>query len=273
MITKRTMIGTYGILGLFAAVALAPVLGIVVMALTPPAESSATFSIPSQLDFSNFVSAWTTGQFSLYLQSSVIVTVSVVVVSSIISILSAYAFASFRFYGRTILFYVLLTGLLVPIETYVVPLYFEMQSLGLTDTYLALILPQIAQSVAFGTFWMRTFFQEIPRDLTEAAELDGASRRIVLWRILVPVSRPAIISMVMLVFMWTWNDFLLALIMISSNSKRTAPLALSFFQGSHLTQYSLLAAAATIVALPLVILYAILQRYFIRGMLAGAVKG
>ena len=273
MISRREVIVTYVVLGIFALIALLPILGIVVMALTPPAQSSATFTIPSSLDFSNFTTAWSDGHFSQYLRSSLIVTVSTVVVSTVLSILAGYAFARKRFSGRTVLFYLILIGLLVPFETYVIPLYYEMRTFGLTDTYLSLILPQIAQSFAFGVFWMRTFFSTVPPNLEEAARVDGASDRTVLWRILVPVARPAIISMVMLTFMWTWNDFLLSLVMITSDDRRTAPLALSFFQGAHLTQYSLLAAAATIVALPLLVLYAFLQRYFIRGMLSGAIKG
>lgn len=272
MIRRRDIVGTYLILGVFSVIALLPIVGIALMALTPDDESSATFVIPTRLDFSNFAQAWTVGQFSTYLRSSVIVAVSVVFASTIISILAAYAFARMEFFGKRILFYLILIGLLVPIETYIIPLFYEMRSFNLTDTYWSLILPQIAQSVSFGCFWLTTFFRAVPRSLIEAAEIDGASRSRILWRILVPVSRPAIISMVMLVFMWTWNDFMLALVMITSNDRRTAPLALSFFQGIHITQYSLLAAAATIVALPLIVLYAVLQRYFIRGMLAGAVK-
>jgi raffinose/stachyose/melibiose transport system permease protein len=272
MITRREITLNYIILGFFSLFSLVPILGVLVVAVTPTAEASATFSIPSRLDIGNFVAAWAQGRFSQYMLSSVIVTVTTVLVASILSILSGYAFARMRFYGHRVLFYLLLVGLLVPIETYIIPLYYEMRGLGLTDTYASLILPQIAQSVAFGVFWMRIFFAAVPVSLIEAACLDGASDRATLWRILVPVAKPAIITMVMLTFMWTWNDFLLSLVMITSEQLRTAPLALSFFQGEHLTEYALLSAAATIVALPLIILYAFLQRYFIRGMLSGAIK-
>lgn len=273
MISRREKIASYVILTIFSILALLPLLGVLLMALTPANESSATFGIPSRLDFSNFATAWNEGHFSQYLRSSLIVTISTIVVSTALSIMAGYAFARKRFFGRTVLFYLILIGLLVPFETYIIPLYYEIRSFGLTDTYLSLILPQIAQSFAFGVFWMRTFFAAIPVELDEAARIDGAADHTILWRVLVPVARPAIISMVMLTFMWTWNDFLLSLVMITSDDRRTAPLALSFFQGAHLTQYSLLAAAATIVALPLVVLYAFLQRYFIRGMLSGAIKG
>lgn len=272
MIRTREVILNYIVLGFFAIVSLVPILGVVFTALTPQAQASASFSIPASLDFSNFVQAWNEGHFSQYMRSSVIVTVTTVIVASLFSILAGYAFARMRFPAKSLLFYLVIIGLFVPLETYIIPLYYEMRGFGLTDTYASLILPQIAQSVAFGVFWMRNFFAGVPESLIEAARLDGARDSTLLWRILVPTARPAIITMIMLTFMWTWNDFLLSLVMITSEQYRTAPLALSFFQSQFVTQYALLSAAATIVALPLIALYAFLQRYFIRGMLAGAIK-
>ena len=202
-----------------------------------------------------------------------IVAVTVVAVSTVLSILSGYAFGLMRFRGATALFYVFLLGLMVPIEAMIVPLYFDFRDLDLTDTYWALILPQIGLSVAFGTFWMRAFFLSTPRSLVEAARIDGASSWTTLWRVLVPFGRPAILTMMVLVFMWTWNEFLLALVMVSSEDQRTAPLGLAFFQGQHTSDLTLLAAGSVIVATPVVIVYVFLQRHFIRGMLTGAVKG
>ena len=217
--------------------------------------------------------AWDEGHFATYLRSSVIVAVSVVAASTVLSILSGFAFGTMRFRGSTVLFYVFLLGLMVPQEALVVPLYFDLRRLELTDTYWALILPQVALSVAFGTFWMRSFFLAAPRSLLEAARIDGASSWTTLWRVLVPFGRPAILTMMVLVFMWTWNEFLLALVMVSSENLRTAPLGLAFFQGQHTSDLSLLAAGAVIVATPVVLVYVFLQRHFIRGMLSGAVKG
>jgi raffinose/stachyose/melibiose transport system permease protein len=161
---------------------------------------------------------------------------------------------------------------MVPSEAVIVPQYYELRSVGLTDTYWALIFPQTAAILSFGTFWMRNFFRTVPQSLLDAAAVDGANSWQVLWRILVPISRPAILTMATLVFMWTWNEFLLALVMISSENLRTAPLGLSFFRGAHTTDYALLSAAAMIVATPVVALYFFFQRHFIAGMLSGAVK-
>ena len=268
--TEQTL--TYTILGLFSLLALAPIVGIVFTALQDP-HAVNTFGSFDGLHFGNFKDAWEQGSFGSYLKSSAIVTVSVVVVAGVLSILSGYAFGLMRFRGSGLLFYVFLLGLMVPMEAMIVPLYYDLRDLSLTDTYWALILPQVATSVAFGTFWMRAFFRSVPRSLVEAARIDGASSWFTLWRVLLPLAKPAVLTMTVLLFMWTWNEFLLALVMVTDEGLRTAPLGLSFFQGRNTSNLTLLAAGAVIVATPVVVLYMFLQRHFIRGMLSGAVKG
>jgi raffinose/stachyose/melibiose transport system permease protein len=272
VIDRREQALTYTLLGVFSLIALAPLAGIVLTALQGPG-SAAGFGHPAGLHFGNFGTAWRDAHFSAYLRSSLIVAVSVVVASSLLSILAGYAFGLMRFRGEQALFYLFLLGLMVPLEAIVVPLYYDFRDLGLTDTYWGLILPQVGLSVAFGTFWMRAFFRSVPRSLVEAARLDGASSWSTLWRVILPFGRPAVLTMVVLVFMWTWNEFLLALVMVSQENLRTAPLGLAFFQGRNTTDFSLLAAGSVIVATPVVLLYVFLQRHFIRGMLSGAVKG
>ena len=134
-----------------------------------------------------------------------------------LSTLAGYAFGTMRFRGSDALFYLLLIGLIFPYEATVIPLYYVFRDAGLTDTYWALILPQIGLSVPFGTFWMRAFFRSTPSALVEASRLDGASSFVTLWRVLLPQAWPAITTMIVLVFMWTWNEFLLALVMIQSD--------------------------------------------------------
>ena len=263
----------YLVLFLFSAIALYPVVGILLAALQPEGPAAGGFALPRSLHYGNFASAWTQGHFGSYLRSSAIVAVSVVAVSSLLSIMAGYAFGTMRFRGHKVLFYVFLIGLMVPLEGLVVPLYYDLRAVHLTDTYWALILPQIALSLAFGTFWMRAFFLSAPRSLIEAAQIDGARHWSVLWRVLIPFARPAVLTMMVLIFMWTWNEFLLALVMVQDESLRTAPLGLAFFQGQYSSNTSLLAAGAVIVATPVIVLYVFLQRHFIRGMLSGAVKG
>ena len=257
MIDRREQILAHVVLGVFALVALAPIVKIVLTALS---------------EGGSFATAWSDGHFASYLRSSTIVAAAVVAIATVLSILAGYAFGMMRFRGEQILFYVLLLGLMVPLEATIVPLYYDLRDLGLTDTYWALILPQAGVSVAFGTFWMRAFFRSVPRSLVEAARLDGSSSWSTLRRVVLPLARPAVLTMVVLVFMWTWNEFLLALVMVSDEDLRTAPLGLAFFQGRNTSDEALLAAGALIVAAPVVLVYLFLQRHFIRGMLSGAVK-
>ena len=171
------------------------------------------------------------------------------------------------------LFLLLVFGLLIPLEAMIVPLYFDLRSVDLADTYWAVILPEIGFSVAFGAFWMRAYFLSSPRVLVEAARLDGASSLQTLTRILMPLARPQMLTLGVLFFVWNWNDFLLPLVMLSGSQLQTAPISLVFFQGQHTTNYTYLAAGALIVIAPVVAVYVGLQRSFSRGVLAGAVKG
>lgn len=256
----------YVLLGGFALFALAPVVTILLTSVAPPLGEV------GGIHLSNFVEAWTVGGFGRSLGNSVVVAAIVVGLSLILAILSGYAFGTMRFRGSTALFYLFLLGLMIPAEATIIPLFFDLRSLGLTDTYIAIAMPQVAQSVAFGTFWLRAQFRAMPVSLLEAAALDGAGPLQALTRILVPASRPAIVTMVVLVFMWTWNEFLTALVMTPSGRLRTAPLGLANFQGQYTAETALLAAGAVIVALPTVILFLFLQRHFIRGMLEGVAK-
>jgi raffinose/stachyose/melibiose transport system permease protein len=270
--SRREQAFGYVILGTFSLIALLPLVGIVLTSLQNQGHVD-TFGSFDGLHFGNFSAAWQDGHFGEYLKSSAIVTVSVVVIAGFLSVLSGYAFGLMRFRGAQVLFYVFLLGLMVPMEAMIVPLYYDFRDLGLTNTYWGLILPQVGLSVAFGTFWMRAFFRGVPRSLVEAARIDGASTWFTLWRVLLPLARPAVLTMTVLLFMWTWNEFLLALVMVTDEGLRTAPLGLSFFQGRNTSNLTLLASGSVIVALPVVVLYVFLQRHFIRGMLAGAVKG
>lgn len=256
----------YVILVAFAIFALTPVITILLTSVAPPLGES------GGIHLDNFVRAWTEGGFGRSLGNSVVVAAIVVTLSLLLSILSGYAFGTMRFRGSTVLFYLFLLGLMIPAEATVIPLFFDLRALGLTDTYIAIAMPQVAQSVAFGTFWLRAQFRALPISLLEAAALDGAGPLKALTRVLVPASKPAIVTMLVLVFMWTWNEFLIALVMTPGGRLRTAPLGLANFQGQYTSETALLAAGAVIVALPTVILFLFLQRHFIRGMLEGVAK-
>lgn len=265
-------IGSYLVLTFFAAVTLYPIVGIVFVALTHSSSPVTGFSIPWPPTLANFSRAWSVGHFGSYLRSSLIIALSVVSVSSVLSVLAGYAFGTMRFPGSRALFYLLLLGIIMPFEAMIIPLYYDLRGFGIANSYWSVILPDIGLSVAFGTFWMRAFFLSSLRSLTEAARIDGASSWTTLWRVLVPTARPAILTMIVLLFMWTWNDFLLPLVMLQSPNLGTAPLGIAFFEGQYTSDTQGLAAAAILVAAPVVVVYVFLQRHFIRGMIAGATK-
>jgi raffinose/stachyose/melibiose transport system permease protein len=268
-ITAREKIVDHVVLSIFAIFAVTPLVGVLLSSLTPSVENSGAFAVPSRIALGNYVEAWVDGRFGTYMFSSIVVTVSVVALTTLLAILASFAFARLTFRGSQVLFFVMLAGLMFPAEAFVIPLYFNLRSVSLLDTYASLILPQTAQSLAFAIFWLRNQFRSFPNEIVEAARLDGARDLQLLWRVIVPPSLPAIATMCLLVAMWTWNEFLIPLVMIVSENRRTAPLGLAFFKGAHLTDYSLLSAAGVIVASPIVILYFILQRRFITGMLGG----
>jgi raffinose/stachyose/melibiose transport system permease protein len=271
---RREQLLSYAVLGIFAVVAIYPILSIVLLAFHERSDLVTGFALPDNLSFGTFKEAWELGGFDRGLLNSLIVATTVALVTAVVSTLAGYAFGAMRFRGSDLLFYLLLVGLIFPYEATVIPLYYMFKDYGLTDSYWALILPQIALSIPFGTFWMRAFFRSTPDSLVQAARLDGASSFTTLWRVLLPQAKPALTTLVVLVFMWTWNEFLLALVMIQSDDLRTAPLGLALFAGATRSQDpTLTAAAAVLVALPIVIVYVFLQRSFIRGMFSGAVKG
>lgn len=264
----------YFLLLSFSLLVFLPITGLLINAFRAPNEISVSpFALPTQLSLENIFSAWSVGRFGIFFKNSVIVALVTVVASVFLSILTGYAFAILPLPGKKWLYPLVLLGYMVPFEAAIIPLYNLMSTLSLRDSYWALILPQVGLSVSFGTLWLSSYFETIPQELIDSATMDGSSRWQTLWKILVPLSTPSLTTLVVLIFMWTWNEFLLALVMIQDESMRTLPVGLAFFQGRYTANVPLLAAGALIVALPTVLVYILFQRFFIRGMLGGAVKG
>ena len=251
-----------------------PFFSILFLALSEPGKRISGFTIPNGIYFDYFIKAWNGGGFDTALLTSFIVVIFVVGITLICATLAAYAFEKLTVLGSTPLFAILLLGLVLPYESIVISLYYTMRGYGLVNTYWSLILPQIGLSIPFSIFWMRATFKAIPISLSEAAMIEGASRWTILIKILLPQTIPALLTLTVLLFMWTWNEFLLALIMIQDEGMRTAPLALSYFAGNkRYGDPAITAAAAVLVALPVLIVYFFLQRKFISGMVTGSVKG
>jgi len=270
----KALLPRYLLLTLFMLAVLIPLSGVVLSAFKTDIEViQGPFSLPETWRLDNFVQAWQLGRFNIFFKNSAIVAVAVVIVSVFLSILSGYAFGLLPLPGRKWLFPMILIGYMVPLEAVIIPLYQFMDALHLRDTIWALILPQIGLSVSFGTLWMTSFFENVPRELVDACTIDGCNRWQALWLVLWPLSGPSVTTLTVLIFMWTWNEFLLALVLVQDEALRTLPVGLAFFQGKYTANIPLLAAGALIVALPTVLIYIFFQRSFIQGMLGGSVKG
>lgn len=269
MISTREKISGHLVLIVVAGCVLFPVVWILGVALSP--NVSGTLDL-GDLQWGNFAAAWQEGGFGSYLVSSVAITVSVVSVGTVLAVMSGYAFGVLGVPGQKLLFPLVLLGIMLPMETIIVPLYYNFDSYGLIDSYQGIILAQIGLSVSFGTFWMRAAFRAVPRSLADSASMDGAGPWAQLWRIHLPIARPAVMTLVLLSFMWTWNDYFLSLVLVSDPAHQPLTLGLGHFSSRHLVQVNLLAAAAVLISLPIVVMYAVFQRHFIRGVLAGALK-
>lgn len=259
--------------GVLSLTVLLPMVWIVSTALKTSAEvSRAPLALPSTWAWGNFPEAWIVGRFATYFLNSVLVVVPVVAGVLVISLLAAYAFTMYSFRGKNLLFVVLLGGLTIPIGVLVVPLYYQMLSLGLVNSLWALVLPEIAIGLPFGVLLLRSFMLGIPREILAAGRIDGANDWQLLWHVVAPLTRPALLSLLIFTFMWSWNQFLLPVVLVQTESARTLPLGLSFFQGRYSSNLPLLMAGATISFMPIVIVYVAFQRQFIRGITAGAIK-
>jgi len=262
----------YLVLAVAVTFAVAPIIGIVLVALQANASVGGSITSLTDLTLDNLGEAWDVGEFGSSLRSSGIVALFAVPTTTALSVLAGYGIGALRFRFSGAILAVFVFALMIPVEDGLLPLYYVWRALGLTDSYVAIVVTEIGYQLPFGVFWMAAAFRSLPRELMDAARVDGATSWRTLLSVAVPVVLPAIVTLAALNFMWIWNDFLMPLIMLSSESLRTAPLSISFFQGQYLTDITLMAAACVIVALPVVVAYALLQRQFIAGATLGAVK-
>jgi raffinose/stachyose/melibiose transport system permease protein len=261
------------ILWLFALLTIFPFVLLLLTSLkSQPDLLQGAFTVPDRPHFENYLSAWVDGHFGTYFLNSIVVVIPVVAVSVFLGLWTGFGFAFLTLPFKRTLFVIMTIGMMVPTEAFIIPLYYEMRLFGLTNTYAALILPQIAMSIPFSTLFMASAMQQLPSEIIEAAIIDGASRPSVLWRVIVPLLAPAASTLALFLFIWTWNEFLLPLILVNDDARRTLPIGMLFFQGRYTVNIPVLTAGAVIIVLPLIIVYLIFQRKFIEGLTAGAVK-
>jgi multiple sugar transport system permease protein/raffinose/stachyose/melibiose transport system permease protein len=265
---------THFILIVIAVTCLFPVFWMLSSSLKTQEEIFTKMSLlPSAWQWSNYIVAWTKSQFGMYFFNSAIYTVFGVLGVVFISSLAAYGFARLDFWGKNAFFYLLISSLLIPIPGVFVPLYLLLKKLGLLDTRIGLILCYVSGGLAFGIFLLRSFFEELPKEIEEAALIDGASRFGIYWRIALPLARPAIATLVIFNCLSIWNEFLLALVVLQDKTKMPIQRGLMVFQGTHITDYPLLMSGLTIATIPVLIVYLLMQKHIVKGIAAGALKG
>jgi raffinose/stachyose/melibiose transport system permease protein len=231
------------------------------------------FAPPWPITLNNLREAWTVGQFDIYFKNSAIIASTNVVGMVIIASLAGYALAQMRFPGQRIIMVVLLVGLTIPVSSIIIPLYITMRNLRLLDSYGSVILSSIALASPVFIFIMRAFFKHIPRDLGDAARIDGASEVQIFLNIFLPLARPGLMTVALLEFLWSWNELLLPLVFLITDERRTLPVGMLFYQGRFTVDFGLMCAGVLILSVPITILFLIFQRDFVSGLTAGALKG
>jgi ABC-type glycerol-3-phosphate transport system permease component len=261
-------------LAVLAFLTLVPVLLVISTTLKTPEDVRVNpFGLFTSFSFQNIVDAWTVGRFSDYLLNSILLTVPSTLLVVVISVMAGYAFARLPFRGRTTMFYLVVLGLLVPFFTFMIPLYFQLRSLGLLDTLPGAILVLTSTGISFGTFFMRAFFSDLPMELEQAARVDGASEWQIFTRVMLPLVGSGVGALTVFTFLANWNNFLIPLLYLPSGEFRPLTAGLYMFTGGRTLDVGPLAAGTLITILPVIVLFVLLQKQVTQGFISGAVKG
>jgi raffinose/stachyose/melibiose transport system permease protein len=250
-----------------------PFISIFLTALAPSNTVPRGFEFPLHPQWGNFVEAFKQAKMPALLASSIFLVLAVVPVSLIISTMAGYAIGLLRIRGANVLLFLFVFGLTLPFPGIIIPIYFLERAVHIYNTRLAIVLPLIALYMPFAVYWMRAHFINMPSEITDAARVDGASSWDLFRHIHVPLARAPIASLGILMSIWTWNQFLLALVLVEDPTKRTMAGALGAFQGHYATNVPLLCAGTILILLPTLIIFMLFQRQIIMALLQGAVKG
>ncbi|WP_019424060.1 carbohydrate ABC transporter permease [Paenibacillus sp. OSY-SE] len=261
-------------LAVYAVVTLYPLIWLYLSAFKTNEEFYAhPFGLPQSWQWSNFARAWEVSGMGLSMLNSFIVTTLSLALTLLLGALAAYILARFTFRGRAFIHLLFVLGMLIPIHSTLVPLFMMMNQMGILNTYAALILPYTAFELPIAIFIVAAYLANIPKEMEEAALVDGCGYTGIFTRIMLPVSLPALATVAILGFLRFWNDFAFALVFINSPALKTLPLSLSVFATGYSTDYKLTMAALGMAALPTIVIYILFQEQVMKGMAAGAVKG
>ena len=257
-----------------AALTLFPVVLVISTALKTPEDVRLNpLGLFTSFSWQNLIEAWTVGRFSDYLLNSILLSVPSTVLVVAVSTMAGYAFARLPFPGRTVVFYTVILGLLVPFFTYMIPLYFQLRSMGLLDTLVGANLVLASTGISFGTFFMRAFFTDLPTELEQAARVDGCSEGQIFVRVMLPLVSSGMGALAVFTFLGNWNNFLVPLLYLPSGDYRPLTTGLYMFTGGRSIDIGPLAAGTLITIVPVIVVFLLLQRQVTEGFISGAVKG
>lgn len=268
-----TRFGGGTLLALYALIAVGPLLLVLNNSLRPTqAIYASPLGLPSAEGLQNFSTAWTRASFSTYFFNSLTVTIGALILGVGSATLAAYAIGRFHFPGRNALAALFLAGMLLPIQIGVVPIFYMLKSMGLVDTRLGLVLVYAAHTLPVSILILSVFFRQLPAELEEAARLDGAGRFRIFWSVMLPLVRPALVTVIVVQTAPIWNDFFYPLVLLRSTGMYTLPVGLTSFMGQYQSDYGALFAALVIVSAPIILLFVLATRYVVAGLTAGIGK-
>lgn len=273
IVSRRQVVSGTALLLILIAVTLVPFASLFTTALHQSGTYPSGLDWPSHPHWHNFIEAFHAANMATIFKSSVLIVLGVVPVSCLIATMAGFGLGHLRVRGGTILFLLFLLGLTLPFEGVIIPIYYEIRGFNLLNTRWAIILPLIGLFMPFGVYWMRAHFRTMPPDISEAARVDGATTWQLFWRIHVPLARPALTSLAILLTVWTWNQFLLSIVLVDDPTKRTMAGALGAFQGQWGADIPLLSAGSLLILAPTLIVFLVFQRHFVTALLQGSVKG
>jgi raffinose/stachyose/melibiose transport system permease protein len=271
---KLNSTGRYLLLVFLMILWIAPVYTLVATAIKSKQDffnNAGLFELPAKIEWANFSKAVTQGRLFLYMKNDLIICLLKVPLGILVEALAAFAIARLDIKHKTGIFIFFIIGMMLPFQAALVPINVIYSRLGLLNTYGGLFYVYIGFGISYGILVLRGFFRTIPKELDEAAIIDGCTKLQLFWKIIIPVAKPAIATLVITDFLATWNEYLLAMVIINDNAKKTVPVGLMTFVGEHGTDYGYLCAGVLISLLPVLAVYLIFQRHFVEGM-AGAVK-
>lgn len=271
-ITKK--IALYVILAILALIWIIPMLTLVLTAIKGKKDfysGLSLFSVPANIAWDNFTNAITKGRLLTYMKNDLIVTGLKVPIGIVIEALAAFGLTRLNIKHKTGWFIFFLVGMMLPMQTALVPINIIYSKLNLLNSYFGLFYVYVGFGISYGILILRGFFKGIPKDIDEAAYIDGCTKWQMFWKILLPIAKPAVATLVITDFLATWNEYLLASVIINDNMKKTVPVGIMTFVGEHGTDYGYLCAGVLLSVIPVLVVYLIFQRYFVEGM-AGAVK-